>query len=98
MRVRITMTASLALSMLTAAAYTPTNFKDASKIKSWDAWNDHEKQAAITNILQKEKRSVTWEKFNKVDPGLKEIGRITPRISARAREFPAQRWLVRDSA
>ena len=90
-RARITMTASLALSMLTAAAYTPTSFKDASKIKSWDAWYDHEKQAAITNILQKEKRSVTWEKFNKVDPGLREIGCITPRTSA---EIKSSKWSV----
>ena len=28
------------------------SFKDASKIKSWDAWEDHEKKSAITNILQ----------------------------------------------
>ena len=68
------------------------SFKDASKIKSWDAWNDHEKKAAVTNILQKEKRSVTWEKFNAADPGLGEpIGRIKTRTS---QEIASSKWSV----
>ena len=42
------------------------SFKDAAKIKSWDAWNDHKKQP-----VRKVRRCVTWEKLNKLDPGLK---------------------------
>ena len=67
------------------------SFKDAAKIKSWDAWEDHEKKSAITNILQNEKRSVTWEKFNKADPGLKEIGRVQTRTSM---EIKSSKWSV----
>ena len=59
------------------------SFKDAAKLKSWDAWNDHKKQAAVTNILQREKRCVTWERLNAVDPGLREIGRLQTRTSDR---------------
>ena len=38
------------------------SFKDAAKIKSWDAWNDHKKPTGW-----KEKRCVTWKKLNELD-------------------------------
>ena len=50
------------------------SFKDAAKIKSWDAWNDHKKQTGW-----KERPCVTWKKLNKLDPGLKESGRLAVR-------------------
>ena len=81
-----------AITAFTAGASQVVSFKDAAKIKSWDAWNDHEKKAAITNILQKEKRSITWERFNKVDPGLGAmIGRIKTRTSP---EIKSSKWSV----
>lgn len=67
------------------------SFKDAAKIKSWDAWDDHKAKAAVTNILQKEKRCVTWERLNRLDPGLPEIGRLQTRTSAEVR---SSKWSV----
>ena len=64
-----------------SAVLAVVSFKDADKIKSWDAWDDHKAQVAITNVLQKEKRCVTWEKLNALNPGLKEIGRLATRTS-----------------
>ena len=49
-------------------------FRDAAKIKSWDAWNDHKKPSA-----PKEKPCIPWKRLNKMDPGMKEIGRIAVR-------------------
>ena len=65
----------------TSAVLAVVSFKDAAKIKSWDAWHDHQAKAAVTNVLQKERRSVTWKRLNKVDPGLTEIGRLQTRTS-----------------
>ena len=67
-----------------AAEVTP--FKDASKIKSWDAWQDHQKQQP-----RKEKPCVTWEKLNKLDPGLKEIGRMAVRD---AKDIKSSKWSI----
>ena len=61
-------------------------FKDAAKIKSWDAWNDHKKVEA-----PKEKPCVTWKRLNKLDPGLKEIGRLAVRG---ARDIKSSKWSV----
>ena len=58
------------------AATGVVSFKDANKIRSWDAWNDHKAQVAVTNVLQKEKECVTWRRLNGLDFGLKEIGRL----------------------
>ncbi|HPK37981.1 MAG TPA: hypothetical protein PLH01_06840, partial [Kiritimatiellia bacterium] len=66
-------------------------FKDADKIKSWDAWDDHKAKATVTNILQKEKRNVTWQKLNAVNPGLKEIGRLATRTSEQVK---SSKWSV----
>ena len=74
-----------------ASATGVVSFKDAAKIKSWDAWDDHKVQAAVTNVLQKEKKSVTWERFNRVDPGLREIGRLQTRTSSQVK---SSKWSV----
>lgn len=69
------------LSIVALAAQPVVSFKDAGKIKSWDAWSDHKKGPEIKTILDKERPSVTWQKLNKIDPGLKEIGRLATRTS-----------------
>lgn len=75
--------------MLAAAGI--VSFKDAGKIKSWDAWNDHKAQVAVTNVLQKERRCVTWRRLNGLDYGLREIGRLATRTSA---EIKGSKWSV----
>lgn len=67
------------------------SFRDAGKIRSWDAWHDHESQPAITNVLQNEKPCVTFEKLRSLDPGLKEIGLLRTRTSA---EISSSKWSV----
>ena len=62
------------------------SFKDASKIKSWDAWQDHQKPQP-----RKEKPCVTWEKLNKLDPGLKEVGRLAVRD---AKDIKSSKWSI----
>ena len=79
------------ISILLLAAAGVVSFKDANKIRSWDAWGDHKAQAAVTNVLQKEKRSVTWERLNKVDPGLREIGCLQTRTSDQVK---SSKWSV----
>ena len=64
-------------------------FKDAAKIKSWDAWSDHkgkQEQAA-----RKQRPCVTWEKLNKLDVGLKEIGRLVVRD---AKDIKSSKWSI----
>ena len=61
-------------------------FKDAAKIKSWDAWNDHKGKQAW-----KEKRCVTWEKLNAMSPGLKEAGRLAVRD---AKDIKSSKWSI----
>ena len=61
-------------------------FKDASKIKSWDAWDDHKNPEP-----PKEKPCVTWKKLNTLDPGLKEIGRLAVRD---AKDIKSSKWSV----
>ena len=67
------------------------SFKDANKIRSWDAWNDHKDRAVVTNILAKERKCVTWERLNKLNFGLREIGRLATRTSD---EVKGSRWSV----
>ncbi len=62
------------------------SFKDAAKIKSWDAWNYHKKPAP-----PKERPCVTWAKLNKLDPGLKQIGRLAVRG---AKDIKSSKWSV----
>ena len=75
----------------TAALLSIVAFKDAAKIKSWDAWNDHKAKAKITSVLQKERKCVTWAKLNTLDPGLKEVGRLATRTS---KEIKSSKWSV----
>jgi hypothetical protein len=70
----------------TVEAQTIIPFKDASKIKSWDAWNDHKK-----NNGWKEKPCVTWKKLNELQPGLKEIGRLAVRD---AKDIASSKWSI----
>ena len=58
-------------------------FKDASKLKSWDAWNEHDDPNA-----RGEKPCVTWDRLNRLDPGMKEVGRLAVRD---ARDIDARR-------
>ncbi|MCQ2388096.1 MAG: hypothetical protein MJ138_00080 [Kiritimatiellae bacterium] len=67
------------------------SFKDAHKIKSWDAWGDHVQKAAVTNMLQKEQPCVTWRRLNALDFGLKEIGRLATRTSD---QIKGSKWSV----
>ena len=66
-------------------------FKDAAKIKSWDAWQDHLPQAVATNVLQKEKFCLTWQKLNQLNPGLPELGRLATRTS---KEIAGSSWSI----
>ena len=67
------------------------SFKDAAKIKTWDAWSDHVKKAKPTSVLQKERPCVTWKALNRLDPGLKEIGRLPVHTSP---QIKASNWSV----
>lgn len=62
------------------------SFKDAAKIKSWDAWDDHLKKQGW-----KEKPCVTWKALNKLNPGLKEIGRLAVRDS---KDIKSSNWSI----
>lgn len=62
------------------------SFKDAAKIKSWDAWDDHKKPEP-----PKEKPCVTWKKLNGLNPGLQEIGRLAVRG---AKDVKSSKWSV----
>ena len=73
------------------AATGVVSFKDANKIRSWDAWDDHKAQVAVTNVLQKERKCVTWRRLNGLDFGLKEIGRLATRTSS---EIKGSKWSV----
>ena len=65
-------------------------FKDADKIKSWDAWNDHKAETAIAEIQDK-RECVTWKVLNKFNPGLKELGRLARRES---KDINGSKWSV----
>ena len=61
-------------------------FKDASKLKSWDAWNEHDDPNA-----RGEKPCVTWDRLNRLDPGMKEVGRLAVRD---ARDIKSSKWSI----
>ena len=46
-----------------AAAPGIVSFKDAKKIKSWDAWGDHLQKKVPKTLFEKEKPCVTWKKI-----------------------------------
>ncbi len=64
----------------------PVAFKDAAKIKSWDAWQDHKKKD-----MPKERPCVTWKKLNALNPGLKQVGRLVTRD---AKEIKSSMWSI----
>lgn len=71
---------------LLAAATGVVSFKDAAKIRSWDAWNDHK-----APVAWKEKPCVTREKILKLDSGLPAAGWLETRT---AREIKSDMWAV----
>ena len=84
------MLASVAFAGVVLAAgstgFTPVAFKDAAKIKSWDAWNDHKGAQAW-----KERRCVTREKLLKMDSGLVPAGQLETRA---AKDIKGSSWSV----
>ena len=71
------------------------SFKDAAKIKSWDAWGDKAppdaKVSGAAATTKKEKPCVTWKRLNELSPGLKEIGRLAVRD---AKDVKSSKWSV----
>ena len=71
------------------------SFKDAAKIKSWDAWSDKTPPDAAASgaaaTTKKEKPCVTWKRLNELSPGLKEIGRLAVRDS---KQVKSSKWSV----
>ena len=61
-------------------------FKDAGKIKSWDAWDDHKGPP-----VKKEMPCVTWRRLLEMDCGLECIGVLKTRTS---REIAGSKWSI----
>ena len=76
-------------STLLAALVAVVPFKDAAKIRSWDAWGDNGKTPTKTAF--KERRCVTRENLLKMDPGLEDDGWLETRP---ARDIRASNWSV----
>ena len=72
--------------MFASAALAVVSFKDAAKIKSWDAWDDHK-----AKVEWKERRCVTREKLLAMDSGLKPSGQLETRT---AKGIRASEWSV----
>ena len=83
----------LAAAMFAAAGeFKPVSFKDAAKIKSWDAWHDHQKQTGDSRWPGgKEKPCVTRAKILKMDCGLPPAGQLETRP---AKDIKASPWSV----
>ena len=83
--------------LIASAVLAVVSFKDAAKIKSWDAWNDHKGPATAEPLGEdgpvqwKERRCVTREKILKMDPGLKPAGQLETR---EAKNICASEWSV----
>ncbi len=95
-RVMFMMVCSAALcGMLTAQAQTKTpgvvSFKDADKIKSWDAWDDHKKKKVVKTIFEKEKPCVTWQRLCRLKSGLPPAGQLETRL---ARDIKGSKWSI----
>ena len=69
------------------------SFKDAAKIKSWDAWGDKAPPGVSNAVakVRKEHKCVTWAKLNGLNPGLKEVGRLAVRNS---KDVKSSKWSV----
>ena len=76
----------LAVAALQSSAEAPVAFKDAAKIRSWDAWNDRKGEVAW-----KQRPSITRKKLLKMDPGLKQVGQLETRL---AKDISASRWSI----
>ena len=81
------------MSMIVVAAFAAlvamgevVSFKDAAKIKSWDAWNDHKKPEP-----KKERLSVTWEKLCRLDCGMEPAGMLETRP---AKDIAGSKWSI----
>ncbi len=73
------------------AANGVVSFKDADKIKSWDAWDDHKKKKATKTIFEKEKRCVTWEKIRRLESGLPPAGQLETRLAS---DIKGSKWSI----
>ena len=82
---RFRIAGALALAALLAQGQV-VSFKDAAKIKSWDAWDDHKGPQ-----VKKEKRCVTWEKICKLESGLPPAGMLEVRP---ARDIKGSKWSI----
>ena len=72
-----------------AAGGEVVSFKDAAKIKSWDAWGDAGKMP--TTWTFKEKRCVTLEKIRKMSSDLEPAGQLETRP---AKAIRSNMWSV----
>ena len=68
---------ALAVAQAAGAASEVVSFKDAAKIRSWDAWNDNGRMP--TKSVFRERRCVTRENLLKMDAGLPDVGRLATR-------------------
>ena len=64
----------------------PVAFKDAGKLKGWDAWNDH-----VAPRKWQERRCVNWERLVRLDPGLRYLGRVRPKSPS---EIKDSNWSI----
>ena len=74
------------VALASVAVLAVVSFKDAAKIKSWDAWNDHKGVQTW-----KEKPCVTWKRLNSAGPDLERIGTLKTRTAA---EIRSSKWSV----
>ena len=94
---KITMTVGVAFAAAINLSVTAevVSFKDAAKIKSWDAWGDKAPPSAVASgavaTTKKEKKCVTWKRLNTLETGLKEIGRLAVRD---AKDVKSSTWSV----
>ena len=72
-----------------AAVLAVVSFKDAGKIKSWDAWGDN--GATPTKSVYRERRCVTREKLLGMESGLKPWGMLETRKS---KDIAGSNWSV----
>ena len=67
------------------------SFKDAAKIKSWDAWSDHLKKKTPKSIFEKEKPSVTWKMVCLLESGLEPAGVLETRLAS---DIKGSKWSI----
>ncbi len=67
------------------------SFKDADKIKSWDAWDDHKKKAEAKSIFAKEKPCVTWRNICRLESGLPPAGQLETRPAS---DIKGSKWSI----